>query len=551
MNGSGYERRAHAVLIFQREGWPLCMGDLNPDKSGRLTNLRLELISDLSFCGFRLDMTCNAGADIWNWPCEGSTGLHSVLFRVRWACRDFSLRQCSDEEKAIMHRTTSLDLPARDFVSQPLQCISFSQAGGEYPFIFKEMGTLCLEHTVCPFQFILDHIIDGENFKFCLRKEDLNNLEFERWRKDSHIASWADNPYQECDDLPETTVRQWSSNVQTCMTAGLADLANDVFYRGMLKDGLRATLTTHSLARSLKQFLNIRYKDIKAEPQEKIYPVFVNFRGGKFNDRTFTNDDNAAVCVVLIADLLSASFLTGADVGIVAVYGGQVKTYERALTMLNAQNPGRGYADVRVGTVEWWSTRTAEVVIFDMVGLGIDRTSKSQYLAQRVRLQIALTTHRQGLVIIGSIRYWYDYVRSPRKISDPIRWDATLEQVLSWLINASRLTTINLTPYSIIPTIRTSLPSTFSEETERTTQEQAMSLSPPERRAGIYSSGMQYHDSSNGSNEDMEMAPNRSKKRARSDSSSTQLGDPENSMAQEQEMSSNPSKKRVSQYSFK
>ena len=186
-----------------------------------------------------------------------------------------------------------------------------------------------------------------------------------------------------------------------------------------------------------------------------------------------------------------------------------------------------------------------------MVGLGIDRTSKSQYLAQRVRLQIALTAHRQGLVIIGSIRYWYDYVRSPRKISDPIRWDATLEQVLSWLINASRLTTINLTPYSIIPTIRTSLPSTFSEETERTTQEQAMSLSPPERRAGIYSSGMQYHDSSNGSNEDMEMAPNRSKKRARSDSSSTQLGDPENSMAQEQEMSSNPSKKRVSQYSFK
>ena len=332
MNGSGYERRAHAVLIFQREGWPLCMGDLNPDKSGRLTNLRLELISDLSFCGFRLDMTCNAGADIWNWPCEGSTGLHSVLFRVRWACRDFSLRQCSDEEKAIMHRTTSLDLPARDFVSQPLQCISFSQTGDEYPFIFKEMGTLCLEHTVCPFQFILDHIIDGENFKFCLRKEDLNNLEFERWRKDSHIASWADNPYQECDDLPETTVRQWSSNVQTCMTTGLADLANDVFYRGMLKDGLRATLITHPLARSLKQFLNIRYKDIKAEPQEKIYPVFVNFRAGKFNDRTFTNDDNAAVCVVLIADLLSASFLTGADVGIVAVYGVGTPTSELELS---------------------------------------------------------------------------------------------------------------------------------------------------------------------------------------------------------------------------
>ncbi|KAL8791277.1 MAG: hypothetical protein Q9195_005966 [Heterodermia aff. obscurata] len=377
--------------------------------------------------------------------------------------------------------------------------------GDEFPFVFNETGTSCPEHVVCHFQYLLKYIINSENFRFFLHEKDLNNLRFERWRNSSNIASWADDPYQECDSLPDTTVRQWNRNVQTSMTTGLADLANDVFYVGVLRDGPKTTLTHDPLPRSLKQFLNNRYKDIKAEPQKKIYPVFVNVSCGKFNEETFTNDDNAAVCLTLLTDLLRASIVSGADVGIIAVYAGQVKIYGRALAALDAQNPGCGYADVRVGTVEWWSSRTAEVVVFDMVGLGTGRTS---YLNQRIRLQIALTTHRHGLVVIGSKQYLYDNLRALMEISDQAPWDAMLNAVLLWFMNADRVTTVRLRPYSILSTIWARPP---LEEMKRTAQEQNMSSTPSKKRVRIHS-GSNEHD---GLTQEHDMSSTPSKKRVR------------------------------------
>ena len=131
-------------------------------------------------------------------------GRHSGLFRVRWAYRDFLLRQALDSEEVITHRATSSKLLAREFVKQPLQCIGFPQIGDKYPIIFKEMGTPFQEHIICPFQFVLNQLINGENFSFFLRKKDSVSLHFGRRRKNSNIASWVDDPNSECDDLPET-----------------------------------------------------------------------------------------------------------------------------------------------------------------------------------------------------------------------------------------------------------------------------------------------------------------------------------------------------------
>ena len=492
------ERRAPAILVFERERSPLCVSDRNRDESGRLTNIRLELISNLSFCGFRIDVTFNATSNakvnIRNWPFDGITCHHRVLFRVRWAYRNFSSRQ-DGRARSIMFRAAPWNPLALDLVNQPLQCICFEQVGDEYPFIFKEEGPPCPEHMKCPFRNILSDLISGESFRFFLRKEDSANLNFERWTRTSDIAGWVNDPCRECDELPETTVRQWTNNVQTSMTPGLADLANDVFYGGVLEDDL-TTLINRPLAWSLKQFLINRYKDIEPEPKGKIYPVFLNVRRGKFNDETFTNEDNAAVCLVLVGDLFRASVLSGADVGIVTVYGGQVQTYERALALLNSSNPGCGYADVKVGTVEWWSTRTAEVVIFDMVGLGMDRTPKDQYLAQRVRLQIALTTHRQGLVIIGKSHYGPDNVKSLRENSGQTCWDQTLKQVFLWLMDASRSSTIGLTPYLFA--VGPKPPSPSSQSPKTAVQEQEMSSGPSKKRARIDSIGEQHDGFTNG-----------------------------------------------------
>ena len=477
LHENGDERRAPAVLVFERRGSPSCVGHRNRDDSLHLTKIRLELISNLSFCGFRLDMTCNEKVNTWIQPFEIIAVHHSVLFQVRWAYRNFS-SHLDDRARAIIFSAARWKPPPLDLVNQPLQCISFEQVGDEYPFIFKEEGRPCTEqHMVCPFRIILDDLICGRDFRFFLRKEDSDNLNFERWTRTSDIAGWVNDPYRECDDLPETTVRQWTSNLQDSMATGLADLANDVFYGGVLDDG-PTSFIIRPLARSLKQFLNNRYKDIKPESNWKIYPVFLNVRGGKFNDLTFTNEDNAAVCLALVGDLFTASVLAGADIGIVTVYGSQVQAYEKALAILDSSNPGRGYADIKVGTVEWWSTRTAEVVIFDMVGLGTDRTSKDQYLAQRVRLQIALTTHRQGLVIIGKTHYGYDNVMSLIEYLDQTCWDQALRRMFLWLINARRFSTVGLIPYLSAVGAKPPFPPSPPSQMERTAPAQELSSSP-------------------------------------------------------------------------
>ena len=215
------------------------------------------------------------------------------------------------------------------------------------------------------------------------------------------------------------------------------------------------------------------------------------------------------MCLVLITDLLRASVLTGAEVGIVAIYSGQVKIYVRALAELNTQNPGCGYADGRVGTVERWITRTAEVVIFDMAGLGIDRTSKGQYLAQRVRLQIALTSHCHGLAIIGSIHYCYENVRSLREITDKICQD----QVLLWLINVSRLATVRLPPYSIPSTIGARPPILSSEETKRTAQERRRPSNPSKKQVTFHPNSKQHDGPINDTVQEIEASSIPSKKR--------------------------------------
>ena len=193
LDGVGYECRAAAVLVFQRHGCPFSFVHITLDESGRLANPQLELISNQSFCCFRLDMTCSAKVNIWHPPCKRITGRHSVLFRVRWAYRDFSLRQAPDSEEVIIHRATSSKLLAGEFVNQPLQCISFPQIGDRYLFIFKEMGTPCQEHIICPFQSVLNRLINGENLSFFLRKKDSVSLDFERWGENSNIASWVDD----------------------------------------------------------------------------------------------------------------------------------------------------------------------------------------------------------------------------------------------------------------------------------------------------------------------------------------------------------------------
>lgn len=95
----------------------------------------------------------------------------------------------------------------------------------------------------------------------------------------------------------------------------------DVFFGGVLNDGPNTALGHLPLAQLFKEFVNKRYKDLKEEPQDTAYPAFLNVAFGRFRERTFLNVENVTVGTELIGNMLQASFLTGRDIGIIAIHG--------------------------------------------------------------------------------------------------------------------------------------------------------------------------------------------------------------------------------------
>lgn len=78
-----------------------------------------------------------------------------------------------------------------------------------------------------------------------------------------------------------------------------------------------------------------------------------------------------------------------------------------------------------------------------MVGSGTGGTLQSAYLIDPTRLEVALTTHRQGLVIIGSEACWKNILKSESKGDvDFERKMWILNKVITWLAVKGRTTYI-------------------------------------------------------------------------------------------------------------
>lgn len=432
-------KRAPAILLYDCEGETTCVGSLNPDPTGRLAYINIDIVNEASYCGFRLTMTCHQLAS--ERPVPFKSSCHDVLFRLRWVCRDTAHHQVLHFEKEdILSHASSKSL-ARDFIHQPLYYLQFLHTDDEYPFVIKDLGSGCRDRERCPAQHIITSLARGNDFGLYAHEERLI-AGFHTWAANSYLARWSDRPYEDHDSVPETILRQWRGNLQNCIVAGLADLASEAFFNGSLIDGPNTKLDFLPLAQSVRHFLNMRFADIKAEPPGKAYPVFLDVPDSKFNQQTFTNEGNISVGLDLIADMMrSIPTLTPERIGVLAIYGAQAKAYSVALQRLHILHPNRGYADIRVGNVEWWFTRRAEVVILDMVRTksGTIHDLNNGFLAQTVRLQVALTTHCHGLVIIADRSYLND-------VATRTNFPKTLERVLQWLSSNGRIATFQSLP---------------------------------------------------------------------------------------------------------
>ena len=437
-------KQVNAILVYNRSGKTICVGNINPDPKGSLTDIQLLTRISSSWCGFKLFMTCNL-------PNPETPSVDSIrrefLFRLRWVCRDFSYHEALDAEKRQIVESASSRSLAQDFVGQSLFRLDFLHADDEYPFVIKETGSQCAKRESCPAQHVIASLLNGQNFRLFFHEQDIV-FGFQSWVADSNLGTWSIRPHQDRGSIPDVALRRWPGNVQNSMASGLADLASAIFFGGALRNGPRTALDHLPLARSLRNFFNVRHEDLINERPGYAYPLFLDVGFGECSSDRLVNEHNVATSISLIEDMLqSVPLLRSRDIGIITIYGSQVKMYSSALERLNSQYPGRGYTDLQVGTVEWWITRRAEVVVFDMVRTGTDKTLKSDYLSQEVRLQIALTSHRQGLVIVGAskcLRNMSNWVgrKAEKTFAEE---NKMLAAMFDWLSNKGRKVTINRT----------------------------------------------------------------------------------------------------------
>lgn len=58
------------------------------------------------------------------------------------------------------------------------------------------------------------------------------------------------------------------------MAAGMADVANEIFYDGKLVDGHGSSLASRPIAAKFKELFHTTYTHIREESESKAHPVF-------------------------------------------------------------------------------------------------------------------------------------------------------------------------------------------------------------------------------------------------------------------------------------
>ena len=188
-------------------------------------------------------------------------------------------------------------------------------------------------------------------------------------------------------------------------TAGLETMCSDVFYSSQLKPGIRTSLEDRPLSSVWQKQMQVKYPDLKPEPQGLVYPVFISTTSESASEMQggtsrINKKNMAAVMNHLLWIVCDAKIVEPGEIGIVAPYAGQVEGYRAIMKQMPEQEPGYMWSALRIGTTEWFQGREAPYMIVDLVR-GSNDHGDLGFVSEGRRLNVLFSRQKEALVIFG------------------------------------------------------------------------------------------------------------------------------------------------------
>lgn len=236
--------------------------------------------------------------------------------------------------------------------------------------------------------------------------------------------------------LPEDAIPMWPGNIQTRTVAGSTgplNVLNCALREDAVRDGQGTSLESRPQAKRFREYVHATYPGVRREPRHAVYPVMLNVSQGLCIELPFGasmfNRENTYAGINALHKVLGTG-IPGADVGIVTFYPSQLEAYQDALRQCHKHALAVGYDRVKTGLLENWVGKEVGVAIVDMVR-NANASGNLGYLSQARRLKLALSLHRNGLIIIGDRKCT---VTSKGHITS-----TKLEKVLQWFDDNGRI----------------------------------------------------------------------------------------------------------------
>ena len=240
--------------------------------------------------------------------------------------------------------------------------------------------------------------------------------------------------------LPDDAVPKFPSDIQTQMVRGSTDILNTLLSalrEQNVHDGAGTTALGRPEALLFRDHIIKTYPSIRQEPTQKVYPIFLNVTGSFCVDlpcgASMLNRVQTYAGVNALHKLLGAG-IPASRIGIVSLYPLQVAAYRDGLVRCHEVAPKAGYDQVKVDILENWVGHKIGIAIVDLVRTR-NASGNLGYLSQGGRLKALLSSHCNGLILIGN--------KTCLMSADGSVTSTKLAKVLQWFVDHGRVVNVS------------------------------------------------------------------------------------------------------------
>ncbi|KFG84682.1 putative DNA helicase [Metarhizium anisopliae] len=192
--------------------------------------------------------------------------------------------------------------------------------------------------------------------------------------------------------------------VQLRMAVGQFDLTYNQVYKDIpftYGPGCDISLPQHHIGRQLELYLGIKFPDLTSAPAGELHPVFVHCMGSQASRDKFSgstrNPDQVKIGLNLLVDFVEAFDVRPQDIVIISPYSANISTIEkfRKRPKFASLKPMRPAA-----TVDSFQGQEGDIV---MIIMGTTTSTGPGFTSDEHRLNVLLSRHRSGLIIVGDI----------------------------------------------------------------------------------------------------------------------------------------------------